>query len=280
MLGRHPEAYGLPDLNLFVKDTLQGMTDAMTDVYAIQLHGLLRTVAQLYAGEQTIDAIDMAHRWIDKRKEKSTEEIFKELCRRVAPLSIVDKSHSNLGNVTRLERISRAFPDAYYLHLIRHPLEMGKSVMNHEGGQIMAALTNSIDYSQGDELVDPQFLWYRLNRTVRDFLKTVSAGQHMQLRGEDFLNNPQRTLQLICQWLGWSWHDSAYQAMLRPEDSQYARFGPFGAQLGNDPNFLKSPVFKQRSVTTGSLKDHLPWRPDNQGFYPHVIELANEFGYE
>jgi len=280
MLGQHPEAYGVPELNLFVEDTLQEMVGAMTDVYAIQLHGLLRNVAELYAGEQTIDAIDMAHRWIVKRIDMTTGEIYKELCRRVAPLRIVDKSPANSATLRRLERISQAFPDACYLHLIRHPFDMSKSLMNLQGGQIMATLTNSIDHSQGYEVLDPQILWYRLNRTVCDFLATVSDRQQMKLRGEDLLNDPKQYLQLICQWLGWSWHDSAYEAMLHPDDSVYARFGPFGAQLGNDPNFLKSPIFKQRHVSTGSLLGALPWRPDNQGFFPHVIELANSFGYE
>ena len=280
MLGQHPEAYGVPELNLFVEEKLQIMMDAMTDVYSIQLHGLLRTVAELYAGEQTINAIDMAHRWIFKRIDKSTGEVYNELCRRVAPLRIIDKSPAHSASLTRLERISRAFPDAYYLHLIRHPFDMSKSLMNLEGGQIMATLTNSIDHSQGHDVIDPQFLWYRLNRTICDFLTNVPDRQQMQLRGEDLLNDPEHFLQLICQWLGWSWHDAAYQAMLHPEDSAYARLGPYGAQLGNDPNFLKSPMFKQRTVRIGSLIGSLPWRHDNQGFYPHVIELANKFGYE
>ena len=58
----------------------------------IQLHGLLRIVAQLYSGEQTLDSIDMARRWLLPRMGHSTADIYRELCRKVTPLRIVDKS--------------------------------------------------------------------------------------------------------------------------------------------------------------------------------------------
>lgn len=279
MIGQHPEAYGVPELNLFAEDTLQDMVSAMTDIYAIQLHGLLRTVAQLYAGEQTTAAIEMANRWIVKRLKWSTEEVYKELRHRVTPKCIVDKSPAYIS-AKRLERIRRAFPDACYLHLLRHPFDMGKSLMNLKSGPIMATLNNCIDYSQGEGVVDPQFLWYRTHQVIGDFLSNVSDRQQIQLRGEDILNDPKQYFQVLCQWLGWSWNDADYEAMLHPENSAFASIGPFGAQLGNDPNFLKSPVFKPRPVSCGSLVANLPWRPDSQGFYPHVIEMARGFGYE
>ena len=46
-------------------------------------HGLLRSVAQLYAGEQTIDSISMAYRWIRSRARQSTAAVFAELLERI-----------------------------------------------------------------------------------------------------------------------------------------------------------------------------------------------------
>ena len=69
--------------------------------------------------------------------------------------------------------------------------------------------------------------------------------------------------------------------MLRPQDSPYACLGPYGAPYGNDPNFLRSPVFTQRKTVSSSvLEGPLPWRPDGQGFIPDVIEIAQKLGYE
>ena len=279
MIGQHPEAYGVPELNMFVTDTMQEMVDTMTDVYSIQIHGLLRTVAELYAGEQTIAAISMAYRWIMTRKDRATAEIYKELCRKVAPLRIVDKSPSNCFR-ERLERIRRAFPDARYLHLTRHPYNMCMSMMNLESGPTMLALANSIDYSQGDGLIDPQFLWYSMNKNICDFLATISSQQQIRLKGEDILGNPKIYFQVVCQWLGWSWNEDIHDAMLHPENSVYASFGPLMAEMGNDPNFLRSPVYNQQPVGTGSLAANLPWRPDSKEFYPHVVGMAKEFGYQ
>ncbi|MEO8893977.1 MAG: sulfotransferase, partial [Coleofasciculaceae cyanobacterium] len=60
MLGQHPETYGVPELNLFIDETLDQLTQRLKGIRQFQLHGLLRTVAQLYAGEQTILSVDMA----------------------------------------------------------------------------------------------------------------------------------------------------------------------------------------------------------------------------
>jgi hypothetical protein len=49
--------------------------------------------------------------------------------------------------------------------------------------------------------------------------------------------------------------------------------------MGNDPNFLNSPYFKQRYVKPSSLEGTLAWRTDDQGFIPEVVELAQRLGY-
>ncbi|PSB31430.1 hypothetical protein C7B70_13060 [Chlorogloea sp. CCALA 695] len=48
----------------------------------------------------------------------------------------------------------------------------------------------------------------------------------------------------------------------------------------NDPNFLNSPVFKQRTVVYPKLDGALPWRADGGGFLPAVALLVQELGYE
>jgi hypothetical protein len=67
MLGQHPETYGVPELNLFIAETLGQLLERLKGVRQFQMHGLLRSVAQLYSGEQTLLSIDMAHRWILNR---------------------------------------------------------------------------------------------------------------------------------------------------------------------------------------------------------------------
>src|SRR5262245_693869 len=79
MLGQHPDAYGMPELNLFMSDSIRVLVGELTGYRQIQMHGLLRAVAQLYAGEQTLVGIDMARRWLLTRFGASTAEVYQEL---------------------------------------------------------------------------------------------------------------------------------------------------------------------------------------------------------
>ena len=295
MLGQHPEAYGVPELSLFSAENMEQWIQQSKD-QPRKAHGLLRTVSQLYAGEQSILSISMARRWMLNRTHCSTREVYQEICHKAAPLRVIDKSPAYALDVQNLERIHQAFPGAYYLHLVRHPRPQGESLMklvsqirlqkaqhkplSEAARSISPLLINCVDNSTSPATIDFQYLWYRMQQRIRNFLKIIPLERQMFLRGEDILNDPQVHFENICQWLGLSWNKSALTAMLHPEDSPYASIGPYGAPFGNDPNFLGSPVFKQRTVHYSTLDGALPWRADGGGFLPALVELAQELGYE
>jgi hypothetical protein len=279
MLGQHPEAYGVPEINLFVTETLKQLVEFSKAKRGFMLHGLLRTVAQLYAGEQTSQSIDMAHRWLHQRMNSSTADIYIELCRHLAPLRVVDKSPAYSKNVKVMNYINQTFPGAYYLYLARHPREQGKSVMKAPQAVATLVASDSIDYSTNPPTIDPQYAWYRRQVKILEFLKTIPAERQMFLRGEDLCNDPPYYLEKLCHWLNLSWNESIYQMMLHPEDSPYACMGPFGAPWGNNPGFQTSPAFRYRRIPPIKLNGPLPWRDDQQGFIPEVLELVQQFGY-
>lgn len=279
MLGQHPQAYGVPEINLFVTKTIKQLAEYSGAKRSFMLHGLLRTVAQLYAGEQTAQSIDLARRWLHRRKDMSTAEVYKELCRYVAPLNIIDKSPAYSKNQKVMNYINDTFPDAYYIYLTRHPKEQGKSVMKAPQAVMTLVAADSIDYSANPPIIDPQYAWYRRQIKIMEFLKTIPAERQMRLRGEDLCNDPPHYLEKICRWLNWSWDEASYQAMLRTEESPYACMGPFGAPWGNNPGFQTSPAFHYRPIKISGLEGALPWRDDKRGFSPEVIELARELGY-
>ncbi len=80
MIGQNPDAYGVPELNLFISKTMEDFVLECSGMKQIQLHGLLRTVGQLYAGEQSLHSIEMARRWIARRLTRTTADVYKELC--------------------------------------------------------------------------------------------------------------------------------------------------------------------------------------------------------
>lgn len=278
MLGQHPEAYGVPELNLFIVDTLREFVEELRGYRQIQMHGLIRLVSHLYAGEQTLLSVDMARCWILTRLDRSTADVYRELCRRVAPLRIIDKSPVYSLKPEYLQRLREAFPAAYYLHLVRHPRTQGESIMKVAKG-LMAILANSIDYTTDPPVIDPQISWYAIQSNIINFLAEIPDTHQLQLRGEDALNDPEHSLRNICRWLGLSDAPLAIKAMLHPEDSPFSSLGPLGAHLGNDINFLRAPAPRLGQIPPTTLEGPLSWRKDGKGFGGKVKKLAQWIGY-
>ena len=277
MLGRNERAFSPPELNLFASDTLEGLWSDITDREQVRIHGLLRTVAQLFAGEQTIAGIAMARRWLVRRLHWPTSRAFSEIVRKAAPARVVEKSRSNARDARAMQRIHAAVPNAVYLHLVRHPRAQGAALLAARGDGAAPGLgqQKAGDGSQGD----PQEVWLAAETRIADFLAGVPAERQALLRLEDLYGTPKRTLRQLCGKLGLSDDPAAIAAMLRPEKSPFAGPGPFGAHLGDDPQFLGDPRFKKRRAPAPSLEGPLEWRDDGGGFVPEVAERAAALGY-
>ena len=277
MIGQHPQMYGLPELNLFnvskLKDLWRRVSDTMSE-----RNGLLRAVAEIYAGEQTPGAIAMAVHWAAAREEREVGEVYKELAARIDPLIPVEKSPAYTFSVQRLARIYATFPDARFIHLVRHPIPQCNSVMKFNNG-LFALIVNAIEFEKDRTYVEPQIAWYNLNINIINFLATVPREQQIRIRGEDLMEHPQEHLKTICRWVGVRDDDDAIDEMMHPERSPFACFGPITALFGNDPNFLRGPSFRRHTPKLPSLRDPVSWRDDEKGIYPEVNALAQEFGY-
>jgi hypothetical protein len=281
MLGQHPQAYGLPELNLFTVDRLIEMWQDgqdKTGMSRFQRHGILRAVAEIYAGEQSSSAVVMANHWVAARQERSGMQVFREIVDAVSPLMAIDKSPAHVISPLYLQRIYEAYPDAFYLHLTRHPTNQGNSVMKiQDGGYALSV--NSIDYCDGEAVVDPQIAWHDINLNIMELLEKIPARQKMHVRGEDVMAEPLQSLPRICRWLGLRDDYEALEDMLHPELSPFASVGPINALFGNDPNFLRDPLFEPHLPKQPPLRAPLPWRMDGACLKPEVQRLALEFGY-
>jgi hypothetical protein len=181
--------------------------------------------------------------------------------------------------VDRLRWMLEAFPNARFLHLVRHPVGQCKSLMAINEGAF-AIKVEAIEFREDVCVLEPQIAWYDLNLNILEFLESVPAEQQIRMRGEDIMGNPQKYLADIARWAGLRSDPDAIDEMMHPERSPFACFGPINALFGNDPNFLAGPTFRPNKPKTPSLYDPVPWRDDGKGLYPEVIELAQSFGYE
>lgn len=281
MLGQHPQAFGLPELCLFNVDNLIQLWVRTSDEMggdAKTRHGLLRAVAEIYAGEQTMETVRMAEHWCAARQTHTTASVYRELVDKIHPLVAVEKSPAYTVDIKRLLRIRKAFPEARFLHLTRHPVGQCKSVMSLYDGTF-ALFVNSIEFLEDRAIVEPQYAWHDFNVNILNFLDTVPAEQQMRVRGEDMMSDPPIYLGKICRWLGLRDDADAIDQMMHPERSPFACFGPLDALFGNDPNFLAGPTFRPHKVKVPRLDEPVPWREDGKGLRPEVIALARELGY-
>lgn len=314
MLGQHPQMYGLPETHLFCAETvaewlyLCSRTTSTLDVdevaskhpaHGAQLnmdHGLLRVVAQLYFGEQTEIAIKWASEWLKQRSNFTTSAILKIVAKNVYPRILVDKSPSIVYCIEFLRRAFQMFPQAKFIHLVRHPRSHGESVMKYlRAMQRLAPIPAShwlfrlasFPYPSANESgmprlreLDPQRGWYVLNMNICEFLKSVPEDRKKRIVGEELLARPESGLREIAAWMGLRTDSEALEEMKHPERSPYACYGPPGARYGNDHFFLKRPTFRPNEVKPQRLDGPVSWREFDQGFLPEVKQLAQEFGYD
>jgi hypothetical protein len=287
MLGQHPQMYGLPEMNLFLVETMGEWWMRFGHTHAA---GLSRAVAEVIFEGQTEATVRQAKQWLWQRRGWTTEDVLWELVDQIAPRVMVEKNplegkHRDI--VESLERRSRIFPRAKFLHLVRHPRgfcksylelleEMSKGMRPLAMEKLYARIT---DRTTNPPTLDPQTRWLRVNARILTFLESVAPEQQMMLRGEDLMADPDRYLREIALWMGLRADEDAIEEMKRPERSPFARLGPRNALLGGDPKFFKEPALRQGQGKPQSLKGKLAWREDGAGFSAEVKELARQLGY-
>jgi len=274
MLGQHPEMYGLPELNLAVADRVSGLIRMALSLRPTSLHGLIRAIAELEFGGQTEETVAAARQWLRERADWTTDALFQHCAARVAPRVLVEKSPTATVLGANLERLRRAFPEARFLHLTRHPRPTCRSILT-----LVRATDEKTGRSRADS-ADPERQWRLMNGTAFAFMANLPPGQGMRIRGEDLLSDPDTYLRQICWWLEVRDDDAALAAMKRPEESPFACIGPEPARFGNDPNFLRDPAFRWRPIPPASLDGPLAWGPDPEaGFSAETRALAGVLGY-
>ena len=247
MIGEHPELYGFPELHLFLGDTIQEVIDAelkRAPTYTGP-HGVLRTLAMLHDGVQTTATVIRAAAWLNDRRDWSTKRLMDYLLEKVGPQIGVEKTPLTAIKPECLERTYTFYPNAYYLHLTRHPLPSRDSIKEFQD-RGRAKTYRGMD----------QFMaWHYIHSNIVRFTAGMPLGQSMRIKGEDVLSDPNRFLPQIAEWMGLRTDRAAIEAMLHPENSPYAVPGPQPARGGNDPKFMRSPALRPGNVRQPSLAD-------------------------
>jgi hypothetical protein len=277
MIGQHPDLAGLPELKLFAYRTIAEMEASLPGYwrdrgFTHRSPGLVRALAQIEFGDQEPDNLERARAWLKDRPQWSGAEVFDVLLARLAPRAAVEKSPENVATAASLRRLARAYPNARYLHLTRHPVTTQVSMVEHRRrtvpahpleGQPMAGIA----------------AWLDVHARIVRFLAKLPPEQFLRVRAEDVLNDPQRQLAAIARWLGLRADDEAITRMCHPEASPFARLGPEGSGVtgGHDPGFLLDPI--PHAVELPHAVEQPPGWQGEELLWRRTVALARRLGY-
>jgi len=143
---------------------------------------------------------------------------------------IVDKTPSYSGSLRDLEWIGRMFPNARFVHLVRSPHDVIRSLVRmqlYEG--VQESCEPSLDPYQIAEAI-----WTRNVSNIDRFLSGVPDERKCTVRYEELVSNPEPPLTRICELL-----DRSYDAAMA---NPYGRGACRVARGAGDPhiNFLTS----------------------------------------
>lgn len=269
MLGQHPALYTLPEINPFVGPTIGAIIDVLMMVRPRSLDGLLRLVAELEFGGQTRETVEDGREWLRARRGWPTARFLGHVSQRIAPRRFVEKSPSTVVTTDGIKNALRTYPNAFYLHLHRHPSAVCRS---------LAAIARSGERPQRRGK-DPETSWYKANSAILWAAGRVPPGHFMSVRGKDVLADPDRYLAQICAWLDLETDPGILAAMRHPERSPFASLGPENAPFGNDPGFLREPAYTQRPISDPALSAELDWARPGRRLKSRTIALAHQLGY-
>lgn len=279
MLGRHPQLYGLPEVNLFAASTVEGWYVRLTQHQKRMQStaGLLRVIAQLHEETQTEKSVERAWTWLAERKRWSTRRLWEYLSELVYPKVLLDKSPMTSMRSDYMKRALETIPTANFIHLTRHPVPAAKSM--HELRERVTKHGAGSDPSKNKDN-NPLLFWYKTHNVIMKFCAGLPEGQSLRVIGEHLLEENDKYLVQICQWLGLRTDSEAIEAMKHPEFSPYACLGPINAHYGNDPKFLKSPElrsakFKLPPIDSYSFFQQIP--PKQQA---GILGLSHQLGYQ
>lgn len=256
MIGQHPQIYCFPELHLFVGETIGQILDREQKKgnYGGP-PGTLRALAQLHDGIQTTTTIIRATAWLIERRDWSVKQLIDHLLLLITPRIGVEKSPVTCMSPSFLANAYACYPNAYYLHLTRHPVST-----RHSMQEFFAKRSSLSDSKVGKGRAlkfDHLLMWYRMHRNIFAFTSRLPEAQVMRLKGEDLLSDPDLYLPQIAEWLGVRTDREAIEEMKHPERSPYACVGPAPARGGNDGKFMRGPALRQGKVKEPILKEFL-----------------------
>jgi hypothetical protein len=304
LLGAHPDFADAPQINLLAFDEVWQFIRYGQIPRDTVLHGLLRWLAWRLTGEETIQAVQAAQRWLARRADRRTADVHAELRALAAPQRFVDYSPLVAQNGEAMARAVAALPPgAIVVHVTRDPLGHGRAVALPVWQSIMTSLDfwdrrglyqaamdvfevgeQYIDWSTRPPVFDPQFAWARTQGAALALRADLPPSRWIHVDSCALAADPQGVLGDLLTRLGAAADGATLDAMLAAGPSRWVRPGPYPAPFGMDFGMVDTAAGAALSEAARQgpprgADDPLPWRGDGQGLLSEVRALAGRLGY-
>lgn len=199
MLAGHPGLFACNELQLLHFETLSERSAAYQGKFSLWSEGLVRAVMELRSCDANA-AKDLLRQF--EKQGMTTQEMFFQLQEWVGDRLIVDKSPSYALDPLALEKALADFPDARFIHLVRHPYSMVKSFEKYHMDQVLYLHPHGFSARQLGELV-----WLESHRNALAFLEKLPARQQFRMVYEDLVKNPEAVMHDMCRALSIPFHE-------------------------------------------------------------------------
>ena len=263
ILGGNPQLFAPPELELLGFNTLGERKAQFSGRYNFWMEGTIRTIMEI-KGCNAEEAIAIMEELEDKNL--TSQQFYRLLQEWLGDKILIDKTPSYSLDLETLKRAEINFHNPLYIHLVRHPLGMIHSYEEAKIDQIFP-YQNPFNSRELAELV-----WLISHQNILEFLQQVSPQRQYQVKFEDIVKQPQKTIESLCQFLGVEFNSD----MLQPykEKKQRMTDGIYAeSRMIGDVKFHKHQSINPNTVD--QWKDYY-----NTDFLGNVTwQLAESFKY-
>lgn len=275
MLAGHPRLYGFPEMRVFTAPTVGEILKGtgrtrMAGWIEFGNTGIARAVAELHEGGQSPEAVERARDWLRDHGDWEAVALMDYLLRLVHPRIGLEKSPDTVWSSAALNACLRAYPNARYLHLTRHPVSTVQSMRKH-----WVALFPEETTPQ-DRVNVCLFHWYASHLRIVKAVRGLPGDQWMRVRAEDLLRAPRIWLPRVLDWLSLGHDNVTIEQMTRTDHWRFARLHE-GAPSGGDPLFQRDPVLRPVAAPAAELISP-SWKITDE-VRRRVVTLASYLGY-
>ena len=223
MLAGHPALLSPPELHLLPFSTMAERSQELAISHLGE--GLERALIEL-KGINGVESQELVNDLV--QKNASISEVYGLLQQLAGDRILVDKSPTYASSRETLERAEQLFPQAKYIHLVRHPYGVIESFTRMRMEKLVGT-----GEENGEKLANQ--IWGEGNDNILDFLGKIDRERHYQVRYEELVAQPQRVMEGVCQFLDIPFHSG----VLEPYQGERMTDGIHQNSLSlGDPNFL------------------------------------------